>query len=35
MKWFAITLIIVHVMLMDCTGAQYPDCVTCADGELL
>ena len=32
MKWFAITLI---VMLMDCTGAQYPDCVTCTDGELL
>ena len=33
MKWFAITLLIVHVMLIDCTDGQYPDCVTCTDGE--
>ena len=35
MMQFTITLLIVHVMLMDCTGGQYPDCVTCTDGELL
>ena len=33
MKWLAVTLII--VVLMDWTGGQYPECVSCTDGELL
>ena len=34
MKQFTISLMIVHVMLMDYTDSRYPDCVTCTDGKL-